>query len=315
MRATSGRRSHLRPCPEPHATRLQVKNEKDNKSPGFWFYPADYERDVQVLSLPAQGLWMRMICWAAANESHRGFLELQSGEPMNEDDIAARVGRSPKDVKRCLDEMKRVGIFTTDPRGCIFSRRMARESSISDARKKAADSRWEKARRAAGLHEECTDFAPAKVDAKNMQNPSVTASVSDPVSTNTHTHHPARGTLDVERTPLDLGDVFSEMYDQHPKKGWRIKAEHAWAELMSTAVHPEKTAESIMESHARWRKFWADGGGRCIGFELWLAEKLYLENPLETSKSRDSPAPQTGWGNHGEEFYKKHPDLRPSNVR
>jgi hypothetical protein len=160
-----------------------VKSDRDNKAPGFWFYPGDYERDVQVLSLPAQGLWMRMICWAGSNEAHRGFIELQSGEPMTEEDIAAKVGRPIKAVRECLAEMKRVGIFSVDSRGCIFNRRMARESTISDARKRAADSRWNKAQLAAGLHGEEGKFAYAKGHAKKMQKAAVTASASDPVST------------------------------------------------------------------------------------------------------------------------------------
>ena len=167
-----------------------MKNDKDNKSPGFWFYPGDYERDVQVLSLAAQGLWMRMLCWAGINESHRGFVELQSGEPMTEDDISAKAGRPIKAVRECLIEMRRAGIFSVDSRGCIFNRRMAREFTISFARKNAADSRWERARLAARLQPVSTDFAYAKDDAKDMQKCPVTASVLDSVSDTDETSKP-----------------------------------------------------------------------------------------------------------------------------
>src|SRR5689334_4943766 len=86
----------------------------DRKSPGFWFYTADFEKDVQILTLEAQGLWIRMMCWMSDNEAHRGFLELPSGEPMTDWDIGSKVGKTIKEVRRCLAEMKRVGVYSID---------------------------------------------------------------------------------------------------------------------------------------------------------------------------------------------------------
>jgi hypothetical protein len=164
-------------------------NEKppsDKKAPGFWFYTADFERDVQILSLASQGLWIRMMCWMSDNEMHRGFLELPNGTPMLSGDIAAKVGRPNTSVQRCLDEMERLGIFSKDERGCVYSRRMARDTHISSVRREAAKARHDTEKRAAS-GQFCSDFAPAKQDfappkphAKGMQKPTVTASV--PVS-------------------------------------------------------------------------------------------------------------------------------------
>ena len=68
------------------------KPASDKKAPGFWFYTADYEKDVQILSLAAQGLWGRMLCWMSDNEDHRGFCEAANGVPLPLDAIAAKVG-------------------------------------------------------------------------------------------------------------------------------------------------------------------------------------------------------------------------------
>lgn len=154
---------------------------KDNKSPGFWFYPADFERDMQILSLESQGLWSRMLCWMHENEAHRGFIELPSGEPMTSVDIASKVGKQPRDIEKCLSEMARVGTYSKDERGCLYCRRMARETHISSVRKAAAKSRMESSKRAAD-GSFAGDFAPPNNPAKAEQKPTVTASASDSVS-------------------------------------------------------------------------------------------------------------------------------------
>jgi hypothetical protein len=184
---------------------MDEKPASDRKSPGFWFYTADYERDVQILSLAAQGLWARMMCWMSDNEGHRGFCEAANGVPLPLDAIAAKVGRSKNEVKRCLAEMERYGIFSRDERGCIYSRRMARDTHISEVRKAAANSRHDTEKRAAngqfagGFAPAKQDFAGAKHGANGMQKPSVTASSS--VSSSLTAATAATALLPVELRP------------------------------------------------------------------------------------------------------------------
>jgi hypothetical protein len=167
------------------------------KSPWFRFHPEDFERDVQILPLAAQGLWIRMLGWMAMNERRCGFLELPTGDPMTPTDIAARVGRPLLEISKCLKEMERVGIFSRDERGCIYCRRMVRESRISEVRRRAAEARLRKEKAAPksstkvieqepfavakseqngdfadGLLKVCSDFASAKFSQvqQNQQN-------------------------------------------------------------------------------------------------------------------------------------------------
>jgi len=164
--------------------------QRDGKAPGFWFYTADYERDMQMLPLAAQGLWMRMLCWMHENEAHRGFLELPTGLPMTEADIAAKVGKSAREVERAILDMERIGTFSRNARGCIFSRRMARDIHISDVRRKAANARLTAAKRAAdGTF--AGELAPANQPTKDEQTPAVTVSVS--VSDSSNTPSPQNG--------------------------------------------------------------------------------------------------------------------------
>jgi len=120
---------------------------KDGKSPGYWHYPADFERDVAGLSLAAQGLWIRMLGWMHQNEAHRGFLELPSGQPLSEKQISLRIGRTVREIRPRIAELKNLGIVSITPSGALYCRRMARETHISEVRRAAAKSRADKATR------------------------------------------------------------------------------------------------------------------------------------------------------------------------
>lgn len=132
------------------------------KAPGFWFYPQDFERDMQILSLESQGLWARMLCWMHFNQRNRGYLELATGEPMNTVDIAAKSGKPIEVIERLMEEMRRHGIYSVDGRQCILNRRMVKDTDILTKRKLAAE------KRASGaIRTTSGTFAPAKHPAKN----------------------------------------------------------------------------------------------------------------------------------------------------
>lgn len=209
---------------------VQEAPKSDRKSPGFWFYPADYERDVQILSLSSQGLWTRMLCCMSENEMHRGFLELPTGEPMGIEDIAARVGKSKREVEKSLVEMARIGIYSLDERKCYYCRRMARDTHISTVRRAAAKSRMETSKRAAdgsfaGV------FAGANVPAKEEQNPTVTVSVSVSDSV-LLTHTQAR----VMPRASDLNGAtsqrFGEFWELYPRKQHKDAACMEWCSVV-----------------------------------------------------------------------------------
>ena len=159
------------------AGQIEARPAKDGKWPAYQHYPGDFERDMAGNSLAAQGLWIRMLGWMHENEAHRGFLELPSGEAMTEKQISLRIGRSLREVKPILAELKSFGVFSIAPSGALYCRRMARESHVSEVRRAAAKSRADKAARAAdgtfagdvaGIGD--GEFAPAKVPATGEQN-------------------------------------------------------------------------------------------------------------------------------------------------
>jgi transcription initiation factor IIE alpha subunit len=60
-----------------------------------------------------------MLGWMHEDEAHRGFLELPSGEAMTEKQISLRIGRSLREVKPILAELKSFGVFSVTPVGNV----------------------------------------------------------------------------------------------------------------------------------------------------------------------------------------------------
>src|ERR1035441_4111747 len=101
------------------AGQTETRPAKDGKWPAYQHYPGDFERDMAGNSLAAQGLWIRMLGWMHEDEAHRGFLELPSGEAMTEKQISLRIGRSLREVKPILAELKSFGVFSVTPVGNV----------------------------------------------------------------------------------------------------------------------------------------------------------------------------------------------------
>ena len=189
--------------------RSEPQPARDGKSPGYWHYPGDFERDMAAISLAAQGLWIRMLGWMHQNEAHRGFLELPNGEPMTERQICLRVGRTLREVVPLLQELKTFSVFSVATSGALYCRRMARETHISEVRRAAAKSRADRANRAAdGSFARVVDpvldgiLNQQKNQHMGVQNPTVT--VSDSVSVSDSSINTLCSSDDERGASLDL---------------------------------------------------------------------------------------------------------------
>ena len=97
----------------------------------FWWQ--DYERDpvLRSCSLASQGLWMRMLCFMHEGEPY-GHLTM-NGKPPTPARLAAMIGKPPKEVIACLAELNEAGVFSINDGGVMFSRRLVRDKTASDA--------------------------------------------------------------------------------------------------------------------------------------------------------------------------------------
>jgi hypothetical protein len=117
---------------------LKHKKNSKNAMPAMMFYPGDWLKDpaVRMLTLAQRGLWIEML--ALMYESpERGFLSLQNGKPVTEEQLARMVGGEIDFVKNCLTEMEQVGVFSRTQSGIIYSRRMVGDEKLRAARSEA----------------------------------------------------------------------------------------------------------------------------------------------------------------------------------
>ena len=94
------------------------------------FFWNDWRGDprIRACSLAAQGLWMQMLC-IAADADPIGYVTV-GGRPMGATDLARQTGASEAEVRTLLDELDRNGVFSRDRKGCIYNRRMVRDTRI-----------------------------------------------------------------------------------------------------------------------------------------------------------------------------------------
>lgn len=98
-----------------------------NNLPYIPVYVGDWLKDVvSGCSLPAQGLWLRMMFIMHTAEEY-GCLVLD-GQPMPEDMIARRCGAALDEYRNLLAELLRTRVPGMREDGVIFSRRMVRDA-------------------------------------------------------------------------------------------------------------------------------------------------------------------------------------------
>lgn len=92
------------------------------------FFWQDWESDpaVRLCSMAAQGLWMRMLCIAAAHDPI-GYVAV-AGKGLDQTSIARLTGAEECEVASLLGELERNGVFSRDRHGRIYSRRMTRDA-------------------------------------------------------------------------------------------------------------------------------------------------------------------------------------------
>lgn len=100
---------------------------RTDKQPWGKFFWADWLSDpkLKLCSLSAQGLWMRMLC-IAAEAQPVGYVVLE-GNALGAMELAAESGKPLREVTLALAELQRWGVFSTDRRGRMYSRRMVED--------------------------------------------------------------------------------------------------------------------------------------------------------------------------------------------
>jgi hypothetical protein len=91
------------------------------------FYPADWRADamLRLCSISARGLWCEMMCLMHEADPYGSLLV--NGKRIDKKQLAGLAGISEKECSALLIELEGNGVFSRDPDGAIFSRRMRRD--------------------------------------------------------------------------------------------------------------------------------------------------------------------------------------------
>lgn len=110
--------------------------------PWLKFYPSDWRADpaLRVCSIGARGLWMEMLC-LMHEANPRGSL-LVNGKPVSDRMLANLCGLPARDAAGLLTELEDAGVFSRDPDGTIFSRRIRRDDAKAEEGRKQVSKRW-----------------------------------------------------------------------------------------------------------------------------------------------------------------------------
>jgi hypothetical protein len=108
-----------------------------SERPWFKFYPRDWRGDqaLRLVSLPARGLWIEMMCLMHEATPY-GHL-LVGGQPLSEVALARVVGSGVEEVQALLVELHTAGVSRKTRAGVIYSKRMTDDYKRSLEGKKA----------------------------------------------------------------------------------------------------------------------------------------------------------------------------------
>ena len=95
----------------------------------FWWASWETDAELALVSMGAQGFWMRLLCLAA---KEGGYVRIAGAKPSTA--MLARLVRATEsEVEGWLSELSEMRVFSRTTDGTIYCRRMVREARISAA--------------------------------------------------------------------------------------------------------------------------------------------------------------------------------------
>jgi hypothetical protein len=210
------------------------------------FWPQDWEGDValRVVSLSAQGLWMRLLCAMHRAEPY-GHL-VMNGQAMTTRQIASLASITEREAGKLLSELQEAGVLSRTLEGVIFSRRMVRDHEHSEAGKQAVERRWAKANDGRGAKAPPTEtpITPPITPPNSLEAEADTDRVI-------HFVHNSRARK--PRLPQTEPNGFAEFWNHYPAKIGKAAARKAWPRAVQQAGGDP--AEIVLALKARLHLF------------------------------------------------------------
>src|SRR5690349_15309183 len=109
-----------------------MSNGNGHRWSKFWWCDWQNDPGLRMCSLEARGLWIELL--AIAHQSDRPGYVLVNGKPPTNKEISSLVRwGNAKTIEKLLRELADYGVFSRGDDGVIFSRRMVRDTQISEA--------------------------------------------------------------------------------------------------------------------------------------------------------------------------------------
>jgi hypothetical protein len=260
-------------------------SNRQDQRPAFQFYPGDWKRDdnLRLCSLAARGLWLEMLCTMFFSEK-RGSLCV-AGKQITSKELAKLVAEPEANVKQMLSELERAGVFSRDDDGTIYSRRMRREASISQARAEAG--------RKGGSKQN-----PSKIETKPKQ------TAEDEVEEEHEgvTSLPAEPRIKLSEWTITFcnwwsmtkgartGIRFREFVNPFFTDARRLKFAVWKASEYRATLKPWDLRDKLVDD---WRRYWSNREAGAKEYRAWAAENQELAERL-SKQMTDPVASATG---------------------
>lgn len=117
---------HMKPPASGGSVSIDIDGSKRN--PWLKFFPTDWDSDLALkrCSMAARGLWIGMIGIMHQSTDRPGSFIVKSIVP-TDDEAARLLGCSTREFRKLRAELENSGVFSRNPDGVIFSRRMRRD--------------------------------------------------------------------------------------------------------------------------------------------------------------------------------------------
>jgi hypothetical protein len=240
----------------------------------FWWQ--DYEGDdaLRVVSLAAQGLWMRVLCAMHKGDPH-GHLTI-NGRPPNDRQVAAIASAPEREVVRLLAELEQAAVFSKTADGVIFNRRMVRDKASGDRAREIGKTGGNPA-----LKPSSSKKVKGGGNPGGLTPPLIHQDTEADTESEAESERTSKPRTMLARPPSACATDFDEFWGAYPRKVAKNAARRAYA----TALR--RGASSAVILAGLQRQHWPDKGFTPHP-ATWLNEGRWTDDPAEVSPA---PAP------------------------
>ncbi len=248
-------------------------------APWLKFFPSDWRADpsLRMCSIAARGLWIEMLC-VMHEATPRGTLRV-NGKTVSDKQLAILAGCS--NIGALLQELEEAGVFSREPDGTIFSRRMMR-----DVEKAEQD----------------------KANGRKGGNPTLKAGVNPQLNGDDKAQKPEARSQSSLRSEDAREPDFEKFWEVYPNKVGRPAAEKAFSKAVQRTTIDEIIAGASSYAAKTDDRQWCNPA-------TWLSEDRWKDQPAKPPDKPSAPKAGTNGLSHLQNFQSREDYLAAERAR